>query len=239
MEGASAKGLPRCAAISPGPKGCGLRCPYSPGRLKRFERFSLPLPGASSAFPHVPMPTARGNPSNSTMKPFDDYFSFEAILGDLIRWRVKGKNVGKVLPPRKAWCRAGAKERKGVDPEVVRRQAILRTVMRHRREGTLAEMEWGRNLVSLVEDVRVAVLGGSVVFQKPRMLKIHKGYKDGVQEFRDVASFDKVADRLILNRTTAYVRDVLEGVLGDCCYSFRRDSSGRDVRISSGGREGH
>ena len=70
---------------------------------------------------------------------FEEYFSFEAIVGDLIRWRVKGKgtvdengrrDVEKVLPPRKAWSRAGAMARKGVDPEVVRKQAIRRTVMR-------------------------------------------------------------------------------------------------------------
>ena len=70
---------------------------------------------------------------------FEEYFSFEAIVGDLIRWRVNGKgtpdengrrDVEKVLPARKAWCRAGVKERKGVAPEVVRRQAIWRTVRR-------------------------------------------------------------------------------------------------------------
>ena len=57
------------------------------------------------------------------MMAFEDYFSFEAIVGDLIRWRVKGKgvvdadgrrDVARVLPPRKAWSRAGANERKGM-----------------------------------------------------------------------------------------------------------------------------
>ena len=163
---------------------------------------------------------------------FEDYFSFEAIVGDLIRWRVKGKgtidengrrDVEKVLPSRKAWSRAGAMARKGVDPEVVRKQAIWRTVMQHRRAGTLGETEWGRRLTALVEGVREAVFSGDVEFEKPRMIKIAKGYKDGVREFRDVASFDRLADRVILSRTTAYVRDVLEDVLGGCCYSFRRD----------------
>jgi len=163
---------------------------------------------------------------------FEEYFSFEAIVGDLIRWRVKGKgafdengrrDVEKVLPPRRAWSRAGAKEREGVDPAVVRKWAIRRTVMRHRRAGTLGEMEWGRRLTAFVESVREAVFSGNVAFEKPRMIKIPKGYKDGIQEFRDVASFDNLADRMILSRTTVYVRDVLEGVLGDCCYSFRRD----------------
>ena len=61
---------------------------------------------------------------------FEEYFSFEAIVGDLVKWRVAGKDVGGTLPPRKMWSRAGVKERKGVAPDVVRRQAIWRTVRR-------------------------------------------------------------------------------------------------------------
>ena len=166
---------------------------------------------------------------------FEEYFSFEAIVGDLIRWRVKGKgavdengrrDVEKVLPPRRAWSRAGAKAREGVDPEAVRKQAVWRTVRREcgRQGGKRSAMRWAQNLMRLVDEVRRAVFSGKVAFEKPRMMKIPKGYKDGVREFRDVASFDRLADRVVLSRTTAYVRDVLEGVLGDCCYSFRRDS---------------
>ena len=61
---------------------------------------------------------------------FEEYFSFEAIVGDLVKWRIAGKDVGGTLPPRKMWSRAGVKERKGVAPDVVRRQAIWRTVRR-------------------------------------------------------------------------------------------------------------
>ena len=86
---------------------------------------------------------------------FEEYFSLEAIVGDLIRWRVKGKvtldetgcrDVAKVLPPRRAWGRAGAMARKGVDPEVVRKRAIRRTVMQYHLAGALGETEWGRPL---------------------------------------------------------------------------------------------
>ena len=159
------------------------------------------------------------------MKKFEEYFSFEAIVGDLIRWRVKGRDVGKMLPPRKAWSRAGAKAREGVSPEAVRRQSIWRAV---RREcgglGTARPaMRWAQNLMRFVREVREAVMGGAVDFQKPRMIQVPKGYKDGVQVFREVASFDNLTDRVILSRMTAYVRDVLEKVLGDCCYSFRLD----------------
>lgn len=165
---------------------------------------------------------------------FEEYFSFEAIVGDLVRWRVKGKgtvdengrrDVERVLPPRRAWSRVGAKAREGIDPEAVRKQAIWRTV--RRKCGGQGEkrsaMRWAQNLVQLVHEVQGAVFSGKVAFEKPRMMKIPKGYKDGVREFREVASFDRLADRVILSRTTAYVRDVLEGVLGNSCYSFRRD----------------
>ena len=45
LELVPAKGLPRCAAISPGPKGCWLRCPHSPGRSKQSDHTIPPLPG--------------------------------------------------------------------------------------------------------------------------------------------------------------------------------------------------
>ena len=45
-------------------------------------------------------------------------------------------------------------------------------------------------------------------------------------QYRKVASFERLSDRVILSRMTAYVRDRLEAVLGARCYSFRKD---RDI----------
>ena len=42
-------------------------------------------------------------------------------------------------------------------------------------------------------------------------------------QYREVASFERLVDRVILSRMTAYVRDRLEEVLGAHCYSFRKD----------------
>ena len=180
---------------------------------------------------------------------FEEYFSFEAIVGDLVKWRIAGKDVGGTLPARKAWSRAGAKERKGVAPDVVRRQAIWRTVRRACGDvgeccqcgnggeccqcGNVAntnvascQLRWVRNLMRLVEEVQGAVFSGKVAFEAPKMFKIAKGREGGVMQYREVASFERLADRVILSRMTAYVRDRLEGVLSDRCYSFRHD---RDV----------
>ena len=159
---------------------------------------------------------------------FGDYFSFEAILGDLVKWRIAGKDVGGMLPPRKMWSRTSVKERKGVDPAVVRKQAIFRTVRRAcggggRGATALPNYQWGRKLQELVEGVREAVFSGKVAFEPPKMFKIAKGREDGKMAYREVASFERLADRVVLSRMTAYVRDRLEGILSDRCYSFRRD----------------
>ena len=154
---------------------------------------------------------------------FEDYFSFAAILGDLVKWRLAGKDVGGTLPPRAAWKRGGFRERRGRSAEAVRRAAIFRTVRRMR--GGRGDCRWARALAMLIDDVQKAVLSGSVEFEKPRLIKVPKGYKDGRMEFRDVASFDRVADRVVLSRMTAYVRDVLEGELTEHCYSFRKDGA--------------
>lgn len=156
---------------------------------------------------------------------FEDYFSFDAILGDLIRWRIRGRDVGGTLPARKAWCRDGVHERKGAAPAMVRQRAIWRTVNRLRRTGSLSGCRWGQALLNLVENVRSRIASTDLMFEKPRMIDIAKGYKNGKPEYRRVASFDNLSDRIILSRMTVYVRDRLEETLSPHCYSFRRDGS--------------
>lgn len=156
---------------------------------------------------------------------FGEYFSFEAILGDLVRWRIRGKDVGGTLPARKAWRRSGIRGRDGVAPAIVRQRAVWRTVHRLRQDGTLANYRWGQALLKLIEDVRERVSSGIITFNPPRMIEIAKGYKNGRPEYRRVASFENLSDRVILSRMTAYVRDRLESILSDSCYSFRKDNS--------------
>jgi hypothetical protein len=158
------------------------------------------------------------------MKSFEDYFSFDALLCDLVRWRVAGKKgVGSVLPPRKSWMRDGYASRKKMSPEAVRRRSILRRVNYERSRGMMEQVEWGQKLAAFVVNVQRAVTRGKIKLEPPRMIQIPKGLKNGVMEYRNVASFERLEDRLILSRATAYVRDVLEDVLHSNCYSFREN----------------
>ena len=121
---------------------------------------------------------------------FEDYFSFEAIVNDLIRWRIKGKDIGKVLPPRRMWSRAGVKDRKGLSPETVRRQAIWRTVHcvfdGSSGADNLSNMRWAENLRRLVDEVRAAVFSGNVAFEKPEIFSVPKARVNGIMQYREV-----------------------------------------------------
>ncbi len=154
------------------------------------------------------------------------YFSFEKILDVVIRARLAGRDDGGMLPPRKFWSRPSVRERCGgqkIEPKAVRRMAIRRRVLKCRRDGSLASQDWGRKLLAFVERVQTSVYEGRVEFAAPKMISIVKGIKDGKKTYREVASFERLEDRVVLSLATAYVRDVLDAQLRPNCYSFRKD----------------
>ena len=50
LEEAPAKGLPQCAAMSLGVKGCGLRCPRSPQEIETISDLSIRFPAPPPLF---------------------------------------------------------------------------------------------------------------------------------------------------------------------------------------------
>lgn len=150
------------------------------------------------------------------------YFSFERVLDEIIKARLRGKDDDGMLPPRKFWSRGGVKERRGTAKNI-RRESIRRRVMKCWKDGTLARQAWGKKLLAFVAALQAKIRDCQVVFEKPIMLEIAKGLKDGRTEYRTVASFKRLEDRVVLNLATMYVRDRLEAVLTPSCYSFRQN----------------
>lgn len=166
-----------------------------------------------------------GDNSSASRRSLRIYFSFEAILEEVIRARLNGREDEGLLPPRKFWSRPSLQERaKGLSPRAARRMAIRRRVMLELKRGTLVEQPWGAKLMAFVSRIQDAVFTSHVSFTPPRIIRIVKGTDDeGRKTFREVASFDSLADRVILNRMTAYLRDTIEPILSASCYSFRSD----------------
>ena len=165
-----------------------------------------------------------GNASASR-RPLCFYFSFEAILEEIIRARLKGRDDGGMLPPRKFWSRPSLRERAcGLNAKTSRRMAVRRRVLLEQKRGTLASQVWGAKLLAFVREVQTRVFDGPMAFTPPKMISIVKGVDEtGRKTYREVASFESLSDRVILNRLTAYLRDRLDPLLTPNCYAFRRD----------------
>ncbi len=143
--------------------------------------------------------------ASASHRPLRAYFSFEAILEEIIKLRLKGRNVEGLLPPRRFWSRPGLRERaEGLSPRVARRMAIRRRVLLERKLGTLGTQVWGRKLLAFVRDVQRCDFSGSVSFTPPKLIDIAKGVDaTGRKIYRQVASFESLADRVAIGCTTA------------------------------------
>lgn len=164
-----------------------------------------------------------GDCASASHRPLPSYFSFESILEEIIKARLKRRDDEGLLPPRKFWSRPSLRERvRGISPKSVRRMAIRRRVLLEKKRGTLKSQVWGAKLLAFADEVRSRVFGGSMSFSPPKMISIVKGVDaTGRKAYREVASFEELADRVILNLTTAYLRDRLDPLLTRSCYAFR------------------
>lgn len=165
-----------------------------------------------------------GNASASR-RPLRFYFSFEAILEEIIKARLKGRDDEGLLPPRKFWSRPSLRERAcGLNAKATRRTAIRRRVLLEQKRGTLASQVWGAKLLAFADEMQTRVFDGPMAFAPPKMISIVKGVDEtGRKTYREVASFESLSDRVILNRLTAYLRDQLDSLLTSNCYAFRCD----------------
>lgn len=166
-----------------------------------------------------------GDCASASHRSFRDYFSFDSILEEIIKARMNGRDDGGLLPPRKFWSRPSLRERaQGVNSKAVRRMAIRRRVLLERRRGALASQVWGVKLLAFVDEVQSRVFVGPMSFSPPKMISIVKGVgTSGGKTYREVASFESLSDRVILNRVTAFLRDRLDQLLSPSCYAFRSD----------------
>ena len=175
---------------------------------------------------------------------FSSFFSFEAIVRQLAKWRVRAMarrrdaafyaahvkgapqpeeavacEAARYLPPRNAWRRPRAVKRCRRSAEEVAMQSILRTVCGFRRAGRLADVPWGRELERLVAQVNARMSRDDFAFDAPKIFLKPKG--DG--SYRALAAYGDIEDRLILGGLSSYLRRKFDRHLSPHCHSFRED----------------
>ena len=124
------------------------------------------------------------------------------------------------LPGRRQWIRLPRKIRASFGETRTVEETIYRTarkLLAQKEDGDGRNGEWQKNFLGLVGDVQ-ALAGSSVLrFHKPTLHLIPK--KGG--SLRCLASFDELAERLLISRAAVYLRDVFDSCLSRTCYAFR------------------
>lgn len=173
---------------------------------------------------------------------FSSFFSFDAVVHALARWRVRvvakrrdqefyavhfaGEampadkvkcDVAQYLPPRNAWRRPGYKFRRGSSSDELAVASILRTVYGFKKRGTLATVPWGRNLLGLLDALQARLAAGVFPLAEPNLLFREKA----PGSYRCLASFGDLVDKLVIKGTTGYLKMAFDPQLSDRCHSFR------------------
>lgn len=175
---------------------------------------------------------------------FDDCFSQREIVHALAVWRTRvlphrhaaslrnelfsgiespeeiaPSVVSAFLPGRREWKRPALARRRGRNVGEIATAAIINAVRAREMAGTLCDCEWGRNLLSLCEEIRQRIGNRDFSLSTP---VLHLRSKDG-GGYRCLASYAEITDRLLLRGTVRYLRDILDAELSPCCHSFRYD----------------
>lgn len=173
------------------------------------------------------------------MKNYDDYFSDEAIIVALCRIRLNRaasihrrrfyrkafklrpetdySELNRMFPPRKLWhsCRPRHDERKkGGQPTFI---ALLRCITKYRVQQPVPA--WANELNQFISKLQCRVLvDASFEFRTPEIVPQPK---KNPNEFRAIASFPNVEDKIVDIINAKYLRERLEICLEDAARAFR------------------
>lgn len=133
-------------------------------------------------------------------------------------------NISCCLPPRRKWMRLGIKERHRLGEGRVVEATIYRTALRDfaLSEDLDKKPNWVTTFEGVMREFDALRQHQEVRFHEPTL---HLVQKANGSARRCLASFDVVAERLLLSKAALYLRDVFDPLLSDDCFAFRRDGN--------------
>lgn len=131
-------------------------------------------------------------------------------------------SVSACLPSRKHWGRLPRKMRKHLQQDDMLERGIIWAVYHQRNsEKGLSGTQWGRNLLSLLTEVKCRSEQVSFELQKPKLITIPKS----PTENRCLSKYEKLSDRILLIQVMKYVRDQIDDQFSSSSYAFRKSGS--------------
>ncbi len=137
--------------------------------------------------------------------------------------------VDQVLPPRRKWARPGRKVRASLQADQLDRRALMNAALNGIKAGA-ADSPWAEGLQQLLGEVRrrVACPGG-MPLQVPEIRAISKGKGrkrgPGAGEYRAVAAFTNLSDRLLIGAVSRYLSRALDSLFTGSSHAFRISSA--------------
>jgi len=124
------------------------------------------------------------------------------------------------LPGRRSWPRPSRKMRNTLPLETAQRRALMHMVNRC-LDNDQYQSPWKDNLLRLMADLQRRVLINEVSFNPPHLHLKEKG-KD---EFRCLAQYSDLSDRILQGIIAKHLRDVFDGQMRSESYAFRSDGT--------------
>lgn len=176
---------------------------------------------------------------------FEDAFSEDSIVSELCKERIKlakqrsdnlffyriapddkhqnaptneTQRIFSLFPSRRLWHSYRPRKRRSKPSTALNFEALISTVraLRHRARNEA----WARNLDTVVQNIRRRVLTGSrFAFSKPKIVPLPKN--PGGHQFRPLAIFENLEDRIIDRLCARYLRESLDSALLKPCLAFR------------------
>lgn len=143
---------------------------------------------------------------------------------DMQRLSVRGGDdvdhlkVSDCVPGRRYWPHPRREVRVALDCGKAKENALIAKMLRD-IEDDGCSADWKGNLLALCQRIRTRIGSEEISFKRPRLHLLEKGRKS----FRSLATYENLADRIIIGRLTTYLRDVFDSQMRANSYAFRKN----------------
>ena len=129
--------------------------------------------------------------------------------------------VSDCVPGRRYWPHPKRKIRLVSDSEKAQENALVAMMLRDIEDGGYVSV-WKDNLLALCCHVKKRIEGNDLSFERPRL---HLLAKRGKGAFRCLATYENLADRIIIGRLAMHLRSVFDPQMRDNSYAFRKNGA--------------
>jgi len=136
--------------------------------------------------------------------------------GDVARLKVTD-----CVPGRRYWPHPRREIRLSSDCEKAQENALVAKMLRDMGDSGYVSV-WKDNLLALCCHVKNRIEGDEISFERPRL---HLLSKKGKGAFRCLATYENLADRIILGRLAMHLRSVFDSQMRDNSYAFRKNGA--------------